>query len=183
MILALEAVDVLNENGIETERPIEVVNFTSEEGARFEPPMLGSGGITEEFTSEFVLSRRDKDGVMFGEELKRIGYLGSKENRNKDIHSFVELHIEQGPYLYEKGLSIGAVVGIQGISWLEVKLIGEDVHAGTTPMSNRKDALLTASRIRNAIQSVVKEIDPEIKLTVGRFEVSPNIPNCVPSEG
>ena len=167
-------------NGIETERPLEIVNFTNEEGARFEPPMLGSGGIAGVFEQAYVYSRKDADGYSFLEELERIGYKGEEENRLGDFHSFLELHIEQGPILEDENKQIGVVEGVQGISWLEVTLTGEADHAGPTPMHLRKDALMAAAEIMNQLEKEIATTD--VTVTVGKISVSPNSVNCVPGE-
>lgn len=184
VLAALEVIRTLNDQGIETERPIEIVNFTNEEGARFEPPMLGSGGIAEIFEKAFILGRKDRKGKSLGEELTRIGYAGSDSNRARaqQIHRYVELHIEQGPVLERGNLTIGAVEGIQGMTWLEVKLTGQADHAGPTPMSMRKDALVAASKMIVAIQQTSKEIDDSATTTVGRISAEPGAVNCVPGE-
>ena len=180
VLLALEVVQTLNDNGIETERPLEIVNFTNEEGARFEPPMLGSGAIAGVFDQEYVYSRKDADGYSFLEELERIGYKGEEENRLGDFHSFLELHIEQGPILEDENKQIGVVEGVQGISWLEVTLTGEADHAGPTPMHLRKDALMAAAEIMNQLEKEIATTD--VTVTVGKISVSPNSVNCVPGE-
>jgi N-carbamoyl-L-amino-acid hydrolase len=182
VMAALEVIYVLNDHGIETERPIEIVNFTNEEGARFEPPMLGSGCIAGIFDQAFVLGRKDQTGKSFGDELQRIGYAGSQANRPKNIHRYVELHIEQGPVLDQERVAIGAVEGIQGVTWLEVKVSGQADHAGPTPMEMRKDALVTASKMIVAIQQTASEIDDIATTTVGRLSIAPNAVNCVPGE-
>jgi beta-ureidopropionase / N-carbamoyl-L-amino-acid hydrolase len=182
VLSALECMIVLNELEIETKRPIEIVNFTNEEGARFEPPMLGSGGLAGVFNKEFVLSRKDKSGKSLGEELIRIGYAGESANRAKDIYSYVELHIEQGPILEYTGTPIGAVEGIQGMTWLEVKVTGESDHAGPTPMYMRKDALVGATKMIMAIQDIVKLSNENATATIGRFSLSPNVVNSIPGE-
>ncbi|MHB1653797.1 MAG: M20 family metallo-hydrolase [Desulfitobacteriaceae bacterium] len=182
VLAAMEVIRTLNDLKIETERPIEIVSFTNEEGARFEPPMLGSGGITGNYGKEFVLSRLDRDGKVFIEELKRIGYEGSELNRAKNIYRYIELHVEQGPVLEQEETSIGAVEGIQGITWLEVKLSGMSGHAGATPMSMRRDALVAAAKMIVAIEQSAKEIDNTSKITVGRLSTSPNVVNCISSQ-
>ncbi|ASF38873.1 Zn-dependent hydrolase [Halobacillus halophilus] len=180
VLLALEVIHTLNDNGIETERPLEIVNFTNEEGARFEPPMLGSGGIAGVFDQDYVYSRKDADGFRFLEELERIGYKGEKENRLGDFHSFLELHIEQGPILEDENKQIGVVEGVQGINWLEVTITGEADHAGPTPMHLRKDALMAAAEIMNQLEKEITTTD--VTVTVGKISVSPNSVNCVPGE-
>ncbi|MEH7342565.1 Zn-dependent hydrolase [Bacillus sp. JJ1532] len=182
VLAALEVIRTLNERGIETERPIEVVNFTNEEGARFEPPMLGSGGIASLFRKEYIYGLKDKDGKYFGDELQRIGYVGEKKNRIEKAHRYVELHIEQGPLLENQGISIGAVEGVQGMTWLEVTLEGSSSHAGTTPMELRKDALQTACKIIHSLPIFAHEVDSETLVTVGRMQISPHSVNSVPGK-
>lgn len=182
VLTALEVIRTLNENKIVTERPIEIVNFTNEEGARFEPPMVGSGVIANTFNKDYVLNLTDKEGYVFGEELKRIGYYGKEKNRAYNIHRFIELHIEQGPVLEQNNMSIGAVEGIQGMTWLEITIKGKASHAGTTPMGMRKDALGAATKIIRVLNEIVSEINPDILLTIGRFSVTPGSVNCIPGE-
>ncbi|WP_206811673.1 Zn-dependent hydrolase [Paradesulfitobacterium ferrireducens] len=179
---ALEVVRTLNDLEIETELPIEIVSFTNEEGARFEPPMLGSGGITGIFDKEFIYSQKDKSGKSFVDELKRIGYLGDESNRIRKVHSYLEFHVEQGPVLEQANSAIGVVEAIQGMTWLEVKLTGEGDHAGPTPMNMRKDALVAAAKMIVAIQHAAREIDEMTTTTVGRMALAPNVVNCIPGE-
>lgn len=179
VIAALEVVRVINENNIETDYPIKVINFTNEEGARFEPPMLGSGGISGVFTKDFIYNITDKNKVTFKEALTKIGFAGEQKNRLKNVKNFVELHIEQGPVLEENDVSIGIVEGVQGMSWLDIICIGETNHAGPTPMNNRKDALIPASKMIAQVNELTKNIDG-LKITVGKLNVTPNIPNVIP---
>ncbi|WP_370457964.1 Zn-dependent hydrolase [Thalassobacillus sp. CUG 92003] len=180
VLLALEAIETLNDNGIEPDRPVEIVNFTNEEGARFEPPMLGSGGISGVFDQAYVHSRQDREGHRFLEELQRIGYKGKEENRIGDFDSFLELHIEQGPILEDEGKQIGIVEGVQGISWLDVTITGEADHAGTTPMHLRKDALMAAGEIMHKLETTIARDD--VSVTIGKISVSPNTVNCIPGK-
>lgn len=180
VLTALEVVRTLHDYQIETIRPIEIINFTNEEGARFEPPMMASGGLAGVFDREFVYSRVDRDGKSFGDELKQIGYAGSPDNRIKEFFAFVELHIEQGPVLESENISIGAVEGIQGMNWREITVIGEADHAGPTPMHMRKDALAAASEMINTIEDIA--IKNDVTATVGRLDVHPDVVNCVPGK-
>ncbi len=182
VLAALEVIRTLNDHQIETLRPIEIVNFTNEEGARFEPPLLGSGGATGIFDEEFVYSRTDCDEKTFKDELNRIGYQGEKSNRLGEIHSFIELHIEQGPVLENEQVAIGAVQGIKGMTWLEIKVTGESGHAGPTPMALRRDALLAVSKLIVHIENKAKRSDSDMSITVGRMALSPNVVNCIPKE-
>ncbi|MCP3740447.1 M20 family metallo-hydrolase [Rossellomorea sp. BNER] len=181
VLIALEAIRVLNEQNIETENPIEIINFTNEEGARFSPPMLGSGGVAGVFTKEFIYNIKDVSGKTFEQALQEIGYMGEEKNRIKSIKNFIELHIEQGPILEQKNKSIGIVEGIQGMSWLTVKVIGETNHAGPTPMENRKDAIVPVGKMITKINELTQEIEG-LKTTVGQLNVKPNVSNVIPGE-
>ncbi|MBM7714318.1 N-carbamoyl-L-amino-acid hydrolase [Bacillus thermophilus] len=182
VLAGLEVLTVLNESGIQTDRPIELINFTNEEGARFEPPILGAGGLSGHFDHQFVYSRTDREGKTFLDELKRIGYHGSKRNRIQNAYCYLELHIEQGPVLEHKNVDIGIVTGIQGMNWLEVKITGQSDHAGPTPMNMRKDALYAASKMIQMIKQTAVNFHHEATATVGRLSIKPNSINCVPGE-
>lgn len=179
VLAGLEVIRTLNDNEITTDYPIEIVNFTNEEGARFEPPMLGSGGIANIFERDFIYNIKDVNGVTFKEALREIGYLGLKTNRLTKAKAYVELHIEQGPILDCEDISIGVVEGVQGMSWIDVAIIGEKNHAGPTPMYYRKDALLGASNMIFLIYKYVESVK-DLKVTIGRLNIDPNIPNVIP---
>ncbi|GAA0591323.1 Zn-dependent hydrolase [Virgibacillus siamensis] len=182
VLTALEAIRTLNDYEIETYRPIEIVNFTNEEGARFEPPLLGSGGLTGVFSKEYVYNRQDRDGKFFKNELAEIDFKGGETNRLQRAHAFLELHIEQGPVLENEGVTIGAVEGIKGMSWLELKVTGEGGHAGPTPMPLRKDAMMAAANIISHIEQKSNVFDNDLTVTVGRLDVKPGAVNCIPEE-
>lgn len=181
VLTALEAIRVLNENKIETDHPIEMINFTNEEGARFEPPMLGSGGVSEVLTKEFIYNIKDNQDVTFEQALKSIDYLGDERARLRNVKNFIELHIEQGPILETEQKSIGVVEGVQGISWLTITVTGETNHAGPTPMENRRDALVPSSKMIAKVNELTKEIDG-LKTTIGKVNVKPNVTNVIPGE-
>lgn len=179
---ALEVVRTLNDHGVRTRHPIEVVNWTNEEGARFEPAMLCSGAVAGTFTREYVYSRADREGATFGEELRRIGYAGAEENRPRPGRAYLELHIEQGPVLDTAGLPVGIVEGIFGITWCEVKVEGDSNHAGSTPMPLRHDALAAAARLISGVERIARETDGVAVGTVGRLALEPNIINVIPNK-
>lgn len=181
VLASLEVINTLNDYNYETDFPIEVVNFTNEEGARFEPALLGSGGLTEVFEREYVYSRRDKNNKTFLEELKRIGYLGKETNRLTEGCAYIELHIEQGPILEETATSIGIVEGILGMAWISVKISGKSGHAGPTPMNLRKDAVKLAAQAIQQIYEAAKEVE-DLLLTIGKINVSPNVINSIAGE-
>ncbi|MFA1822303.1 M20 family metallo-hydrolase [Virgibacillus oceani] len=180
ILSALEVVRTLNDKKLETERPVEIVNFTNEEGARFAPSMMGSGGMTGAYEKAEIYKKKDRNGKTFEAELEWIGYKGKLENRLQDIHSFVELHIEQGPFLEKESTSIGVVTGIFGSAWLKVTVSGEADHAGATPMNMRKDPLNAAAEMILAIEQNGTEHGGVA--TVGSISVSPDSINSIPGE-
>jgi N-carbamoyl-L-amino-acid hydrolase len=179
---ALEAMRTLHELGYETNAPIEIVNWTNEEGSRFAPAMLASGVYAGAFTRDFAFSRQDRDGKTFGAELERIGYKGREPVGARKIGAMFELHIEQGPILEAESKMIGVVQGVQGMRWYEVTVTGQDAHTGATPMRLRKDALLGAARMVERINAIAMAHAPDAVGTVGLMEVKPNSRNVVPGE-
>src|ERR1700733_5974820 len=179
---ALEAMRTMHETGYETNAPIEIVNWTNEEGARFAPAMLASGVFAGVFTSEYAYSRTDSDGKTFGEELQRIGYRGEEQAGARKFSTLFELHIEQGPILEDEGHMIGAVQGVQGMRWYEVTITGQESHTGTTPMPLRKNALLGAARLIERIDAIAREHAPDAVGAVGLIENKPNSRNVIPGE-
>ncbi|MDI3340422.1 MAG: Zn-dependent hydrolase [Sphaerobacter sp.] len=177
---ALEVVRTLNDHGITTRHPIEVINWTNEEGVRFEPALLASGGVTGRFSREYVYGRTDAEGRRFEDELRRIGYLGDEANRPARAAAYLELHIEQGPVLEDAGVPVGVVEGIVGITWMEVTVIGQSDHAGPSPMRLRRDPLVAAARIIDAVDRLVRAQDDVAVGTVGRMKVEPNTINTIP---
>ncbi|MBD1221176.1 Zn-dependent hydrolase [Virgibacillus halodenitrificans] len=182
VLAGLEVIESLIENNVEHENPIEIVSFTNEEGARFTPQMLGSGAVTNQFSKEYTYSRKDKNNFIFCDELEKIGYLGKEENRLKNVGAFIEFHIEQGPILEMNNKTIGIVEGISGFSWLEVTVIGETNHSGSTPMELRKDALSTTAITIQAIQKWAEEKEDGTVATIGTVRAEPGIINAVPGK-
>lgn len=177
---ALEALRTLVEAGYETFAPIEVINWTNEEGARFAPAMVSSGVFAGAFDHAWASTRTDRTGVTFAEALEAIGYRGSQKCGEHPLSAFFELHIEQGPVLEAEAKEIGVVTGIQGIRWFEITVQGVEAHSGTTPMPLRKDALLGASRLIERVNAIALEQAPSGVGTVGICEVKPGSPNVVP---
>jgi N-carbamoyl-L-amino-acid hydrolase len=175
----LEVIRTLNDHGIQTDRPIEVVIWTNEEGSRFAPAMVASGVFAGVFPLEYGLSRTDIDGKAMGEELARIGYAGDLPV-GKPIHAAFELHIEQGPILEAEGKTIGVVTHAQGQRWYEVEFTGQESHAGPTPMPRRKDALVAAARVIDAVNRIGLAHAPLACATVGMVQVHPNSRNVIP---
>ena len=181
VMAALEVVRTLNDRGIRTTAPIEVAAWTNEEGSRFTPVMMGSGVFAGAFSLQHALSRTDIEGKSVAGELARIGYAGSAP-MGTPIGAYFEAHIEQGPILEDTGNTIGIVTGALGQRWFDVTITGMNAHAGPTPMSLRRDALLAASRLVGEVNRVALEEAPHGRGTVGFMQVSPNSRNVVPGE-
>lgn len=181
VLSGLEVVRTLNDAGIQTRRPIEVVCWTNEEGARFQPPMQCSGAFAGVNDVDWVLNSRDDDGVVFGEELERIGYAGSEPVGGRELDSYFELHIEQGPELEAANVPLGLVVGGYFSRGMVFEVKGENAHAGPTPMHKRKNALVGASMLVVAANEIGWAFHPdEGKSTATRMLVWPNKPGILP---
>ena len=182
VLAALEVLRTLADAGYETFAPIEAVNWTNEEGARFSPPMTASGVFAGVFSRDWAVGRTDADGVAFGAALESIGARGAERCGDHPLSAFFELHIEQGPILEAEGLDIGAVTGVQGMRWFEVTITGQDAHTGATPMHLRRNALLGAARLVERVDAIARAHPPLAVATVGSMRVKPNSPNVVPGE-
>jgi len=163
-------------------RPLAVAWFTDEEGARFPPDMLGSLVYVGGMSLEAALDIADRDGLTIGDELDRIGYRGGEPIPGPAPHAFVELHIEQGPVLEDAGIGIGAVTGVQGISWTELTITGWSAHAGTTPMHLRRDPGVVAARINLFARELTERFGGAQVATCGVVSHTPNLVNVVPSK-
>jgi len=180
VLCALETIRVLNDHRVRTRHPVTLVIFTNEEGARFQPAMIASGVMAGKIALEDAYNARDKDGLRLVDELERIGYLGSEPCVPRPLRAYLELHIEQGPFLEEEGLSVGVVEGIVAIAWSRVTIHGVQDHAGPTPMRIRHDALVAAAEIVTGVRAIARDIGGELVTTVGNVTVTPNIPNAIP---
>jgi len=178
---ALEALRTMVDMGYETNAPIMIANWTNEEGSRFAPAMLCSGVYAGVFTPEFAWSREDRNGIKLGDELTRIGYKGTHKAGSIKFSAMFELHIEQGPILEAENKIVGVVTGVQGMRWYEVTLKGQESHTGATPMGLRKNALLAAAQMINAINDIGFAHLPGVA-SVGLIENRPNSRNVVPGE-
>jgi N-carbamoyl-L-amino-acid hydrolase len=181
VLAGLEVIEACQQAGVLPARPLAVAFFTDEEGARFPPDMLGSlvyaGGMSVEEAHDVV----GIDGTRLGDELNRIGYAGPLPCPGATPHAFVELHVEQGPVLEAEGITIGAVTGVQGISWQEVTIVGQSNHAGTTPMALRHDPAYVAAELGVFVRRLAVELGGHQVCTMGRVELHPNLVNVVPA--
>jgi N-carbamoyl-L-amino-acid hydrolase len=183
VLAALEIVRTLNDLGYETEAPIEIVAWTNEEGSRFSPAMVGSGAFAGVFDLQTALATPDNNsaaGITLGGELARIGFAGPEPVGGRSVAAYLEAHIEQGPILEAAGLPIGVVTGAQGQRWYEVTVTGQEAHAGPTPMPRRRDALVGAARMIDAVNCIGRTHAPDACATVGFVQVSPNSRNTIP---
>src|SRR5882757_4835620 len=182
VLAGLEVVRALNDAKVTTRRPIAVAFFTNEEGARFQPDMLGSLVYAGGLGMNEADAAADRDGRSAGDELRRIGYLGPARPGTLRPHAVVELHIEQGPILDEEKVQIGVVESVQGISWTEYTVTGVSNHAGTTPMRLRRDAGYLAASVNLFVRKLAWEMGGHQVATVGALTLRPNLINVVPNQ-
>lgn len=180
VIAALEVLRALDDAAVQTARPFELVVWSNEEGTRFAPAMMGSMAFAGLLGVDEVLARTDADGLRYGDELARIGCRGSGL-ANRRIAAYFEAHIEQGPVLERERCTIGVVTGGQGQRWYDLRLTGQAAHAGSTPMAGRRDALVGAARLVDALRRIA-EAQPGGVATVGELHVAPNSRNVIPGE-
>lgn len=181
VLAGLEVIETLKAAGHVPARPLAVIAFTNEEGVRFSPDMMGSLVYAGGISAEAALDAIGTDGARLGDELARIGYAGTEAPGFLRPHAYLELHIEQGPVLEREGIAIGAVENLQGISWQEVTIAGEANHAGTTPMSMRRDAGHAAARVLTFLNAHVRGSNAPTVATVGCMRFEPNAINVIPS--
>jgi N-carbamoyl-L-amino-acid hydrolase len=175
VLAGLEVLRTLDDRRVGTKRPLELVCWTNEEGARFTPPMVASGAFAGVFGVDWVLDLRDDDGKVFGGELERIGYNGKTAVGGRGIDAYFELHIEQGPILDREAVPVGIVVGGYAARGMHVDVLGETAHAGPTPMDRRRNALVGAAMLAVAVNEVGwKYHTTEGKATVARLVAWPN---------
>jgi N-carbamoyl-L-amino-acid hydrolase len=182
VVCALEAIRALNAARVRTRHPVELAIFTNEEGARFQPAMLGSAVVAGKISLEDAYNKRDRHGVRLVDELERIGYLGPEPCAARPMRAYLELHIEQGPLLEEAGLPVGVVEGIVAIAWSRTTFHGSQDHAGPTPMHTRHDALVAAADVVKAVRLIPLQIGNDMVGTVGWLDITPNIVNAIPGK-
>ncbi len=182
VLAGLEVLRVLHETGIRTRRPIELVNWTNEEGCRFQPAMLASAVFAGLRNQQDILAARDPDGVELKAAMEAIGLDPTQPVGGRPVHAYIELHIEQGPILEADGADIGFVVSGQGLRWYDVTVTGFESHAGSTPMGRRRDALLAALPLMAGIREIALAHGPVALGTVGEFRLLPNSRNVIPGQ-
>ncbi|WP_342649167.1 Zn-dependent hydrolase [Pseudomonas sp. REB1044] len=182
VMAGLEVIRTLNDLGVETEAPLEVVVWTNEEGSRFAPCMMGSGVFAGKFTLQETLAKRDVEGVSVGEALQAIGYAGSRAVLGHPVGAYFEAHIEQGPILEDEHKTLGVVLGALGQKWFDLSLRGVEAHAGPTPMHLRKDALVGAAAVVEAVNRAALGHQPHACGTVGCLQAYPGSRNVIPGE-
>jgi N-carbamoyl-L-amino-acid hydrolase len=180
VLAGLEILRALHEAGIETEAPIALINWTNEEGARFSPPMMGSGAAMGIFTEAEVLAKTDSAGATFGAEVARIGWQGDAPPAAlAAVEAYFELHIEQGPTLEREGLDLGIVTHALAQRWFDVTITGGDAHGGSA-MAGRRDAFMAAAELALAIEAAA--LAQGARATIGRATLRPDSRNVVPGE-
>lgn len=179
VLAGLEVIETLDRAHVETAHPVAVAFFTNEEGARFPPDMMGSLVYVGGLAIEEALDTVGIDGSRVADELERIGYAGPYPSPGPAPKAYVELHVEQGPVLESEGLTIGAVTGVQGISWQELTIAGQSNHAGTTPIRLRHDAAYVAAEITAFVRRLATELGHPQVGTVGTIDLHPNLVNVV----
>ncbi len=178
----LEAIRTMNDMGVKTKHPIVLTNWTNEEGTRFAPAMLASGVFAGKHTQDWAYAREDAEGKRFGDELKRIGWVGDEEVGARKMHAMFELHIEQGPILEAEGKDIGVVTHGQGLNWLEVTIVGKESHTGSTPMPMRINAGRGLALITELVHEIAMKHQPNAVGAIGHIDVYPNSRNIIPGK-
>ena len=182
VLAALEIIRSLNEADLQTRHPIEVVNWTNEEGCRFAPPMMASGVFAGVHDLAWAYEQTDAAGARFGDELARIGWVGPDAVGGRPVAAFFELHIEQGPILENESVDIGVVTHGQGLNWVRIILTGREAHTGSTPMPSRVNAGLGMARITCLVQDIAMAHAPHAVGAVGHGELFPNSTNIIPGK-
>ena len=175
----LEVVRSLNDLGIQTKHPIAIVNWTNEEGTRFAPAMLASGVFAGKYEQDWAYARVDAHGKSFGDELKRIGWVGDEAVGGRKMHAMFELHIEQGPILEAENKPIGVVTHGQGLRWIECTISGKESHTGSTPMPMRRNAGRGLAGITELVHEIAMQHQPNAVGAIGHIDIYPNSRNII----
>lgn len=182
---ALEVLSALAETGYHARRPIEAVIWMNEEGSRFTPGTMGSSAFADPSLLDGFLQTADGDGATVREALEGLAarFPDVKPRALAEpFDCFIEAHIEQGPILESRGLPIGVVRGIQGCRWFEFRTKGRSGHAGSTPLSHKRDALMAAVEVASGVYEALRQGDDRLRMTIGRLHVFPDSVNVIPAE-
>ena len=182
VLAGLEVMRTLQDAGLETGAPLELVIWTNEEGTRFVPVMMGSGVFARQFSLETALSATDADGISVRDALRNIRYDGKLPVGERPFGAYIEAHIEQGPVLEAEERIIGVVGGSLGSRWYDITVTGMEAHAGPTPMLLRKDALYAATHLMQKVISIAMAHQPHGRGTVGVVRVHPASRNVIPGQ-
>jgi len=182
VLAGLEIIRTMRDLGIKTRRPIVVTNWTNEEGTRFAPAMLASGVFAGVLDRDWAYARTDAKGLRFGDELERVGWKGDEPTGSRKMHSFFELHIEQGPILEAEGKQVGVVTHGQGLRWIECTVTGKGQHTGSTPMYLRRNAGRALARVTELVHEIAMQHQPNAVGAIGHIDVYPNSRNIIPEK-
>lgn len=183
-LAAFEVLETLEDCGVETERPVEVVSFTNEEGCRFAPGCMGSMAFAAGSIPSAWETMRATDGALFADELSATLEslpVAAMRPLGTPVFAYLEVHIEQGPSLEKEGLPIGIVTGIQGTRWLEVIIDGQTAHAGTTALQYRHDPMQATVNALSELYRDIMPADPAARFTIGRMALEPGAVNAIPA--
>lgn len=180
VLAGLEVIETLNEAGVSTRHPIEVIVWTNEEGCRFSTAMMGSAVWSGEMALEDAYALSDADGATVLEELQRIGHLGELPASHGPVQAAFEAHIEQGPVLEADEKTIGIVTGVQHMSRHLVHVHGQEAHAGPTPMELRKDPMMALAKFLPGLYEIARDHAPHGRMTFGQVQALPGSSNTVP---
>ncbi|MGL5839306.1 MAG: Zn-dependent hydrolase [Sphingorhabdus sp.] len=177
----LEVLRQLRDDGVKLRQSVELVSWANEEGARFQPALMGSSVFAGVRPLDEMLAARDEAGIAVGEALNADPLLSALPHRpERPIANYLEIHIEQGPVLETEDVPVGVVRGVQAIRWYEIEIAGEETHAGPPPMDYRRDALMTAAEVALAVEQVAKDKSPDGRGMVGQMQLWPGSRNVVP---
>jgi beta-ureidopropionase / N-carbamoyl-L-amino-acid hydrolase len=182
VLAGLEVMRTLDDLNIVTEAPLELVNWTDEEGSRFGHSLMGSGVWSGVFDLDNTRALADLDGVTVADALEQTGIGGPEAPKAFPADAYFELHIEQGPILEREGKAVGIVTGAQAQVWYDAVITGQEAHAGTTPPGARKDALVATARVVDLVDRLMRARGEDGRGTVGQVTVSPNSRNVIPGE-
>jgi N-carbamoyl-L-amino-acid hydrolase len=182
VLAGFEVIETLNDRGITTQHPIEVGVWCNEEGCRFPMAMMGSAVWSGRLPLQAAHALTDREGRSVRQELERLGLANDEPLKRQAVKAALEVHIEQGPVLEQRSRTIGVVTGVQHMSRHEVIVVGQEAHAGPTPMDMRRDPIRVLSEVLPLAYSAARAAGADARLTVGIIETFPGSPNTVPGK-